>query len=499
VGSSLPSLEAAVRGRVVTSASELARVGRDGSHLVGRPRAAVVPLDVDDVVAIVRWARRRRVPLVARGGGTSLDGESVPADGAVVVDLAAWNRIVEVRPEEGWARVGPGTVNRDLQARLEPYGAFFPPNPGSWRSSTVGGHVGTNASGPRSFRYGPTRSWIRSVELVLGTGERTQWGSLAPKRSVGPDLLSLFVGSEGTLGIATEVTVRLAPLPEVRRGLVVPVPPGARLGRVARTLAIARGTGLSAIEYLDARCAAELSGPGGLDRAGVGPVLLLELEADGPAEAAARLERIRGALRAAGVDRDPEIHEDADALWTVRGRASVVLDERVGARIREDVAVPLDRVDRLLRAVDRIAAAETVPVYLFGHLGEGNLHPNFVVAPESGRAGRIRSALLRAALSLGGTISGEHGIGALKRGFLAREIGRPGLAVLRAMKRACDPDAILNPGKLYPPDRRAGRSSRSPSGSATPGARPGAPTVASRRSERASRRARSPRRRGARP
>jgi FAD/FMN-containing dehydrogenase len=492
------SLAGAVRGPVMTGAADLARLGHDGSHLAGRPWAAVAPSDAPDLAALVRWARRGRVPLVARGGGTSLDGESVPADGGVVVDLAGWNRILEIRPEEGWARVGPGTVNRDLQAALEPLGVFFPPNPGSWLTSTIGGHVGTNASGPRSFRYGPTRAWVRAVDLVLGTGDRARWGSLAPKRSIGPDLLSMFVGSEGTLGIATEVTVRLAPLPEVRRGWVVPLSEGVSLGALASRLANARGAGLSAIEYLDRACAAELSGPAGLGRAGDGPLLLLELEADGPSEAAARSGRILAALRSAGVDRAPEVHDDADALWTVRGRASIALDVRVGSRIREDVAVPLGGIDRLLREIDRIATAEEVPIYLFGHLGEGSLHPNFVVAPGSPRAARIRAALLRASLALGGTISGEHGIGVLKRGFVAQELGPPGLAVLRAVKRACDPDGILNPGKLYPVERRAGRSSRSPSGRAGRGARADAATDGSPPSGRGRRDPGPPRRRGAR-
>ena len=220
------SLASAVRGRVVTDPSLLARFARDGSHLSGRPSAVVMPADRDDVVALVAWARRHRTPLVARGGGTSLDGESVPPDGGVVVDLSGWSRLLEVDPEGLWARVEPGIVNYDLQRALRPYGSFFPPNPGSWTTSTVGGNVGTNASGMRSFRYGPTRAWVRELTAVLGTGASVHLGTRAAKRSVGPDLLQLFIGSEGTLGIVTEVTVRLAPLPPVRRGVAVPLPPG---------------------------------------------------------------------------------------------------------------------------------------------------------------------------------------------------------------------------------------------------------------------------------
>ncbi|MGA9839420.1 MAG: FAD-binding oxidoreductase [Thermoplasmata archaeon] len=465
-------LARAVRGPVRSDATTLERFGRDASHVRGRPMAVVAPRDTDDVVALVRWARNTRIPLVARGAGTSLDGESVPLRGGVVVDFSGWNSVLEIRADDGWARVGPGTVNRDLQRALSPHGCFFPPNPGSWTVSTVGGHLGTNASGPRSFRYGPTRAWVRSVDAVLGTGAVVRWGTLAAKRSVGPDLLSLFVGSEGTLAIATEVTVRLAPRPSIRRGIVVPLPGGASLGRVASLLAGGAGTGLSAVEYLDRECAAELSGPGGIDRPGSSALLLLEVEADEAAEGRARLDRVRALLLRAGVPAEPTIFDDSDELWTVRGRAGLALDERLGPRIREDVAVPLGEVDRLVVELERIGEREHVPLYLFGHLGQGSLHPNYAVDPESERADRVRAAVLSAALALHGTISGEHGIGSLKSRFVEQEIGREGVRILRALKQACDPDGILNPGKLYPPPvaPAAGGSSPSPSGSGVEGA-----------------------------
>jgi FAD/FMN-containing dehydrogenase len=492
----LRSLERAVAGAVTADPESLARVGRDGSHLIGHPFAVVAPRDPADVVSLVAWARAHRVPLVARGGGSSLDGESVPIRGGVVVEFAAWSRVLEVRAEEGSARVEPGVVNLDLQAALRPHGTFFPPNPGSWGTSTIGGNVGTNASGPRSFRYGATRAWVREVELVLGTGARARWGSRARKRSVGPDLLAMFVGSEGTLGIATEVSVRTAPLPPVRRGLVVPLPDRVALGRIAIALAGAPGSGLSAIEYLDRACADELAGSSELGLAGGHALLLLEVEAEDERDAERRSRRVGDLLRAAGVDGPPEPYDDANALWSVRGQASVALDRRVGERIREDVAVPLAAIDDLARAIERIAAAERVPVYLFAHLGDGNLHPNFVVPPAGRTAARVRARLLDAALRRGGTISAEHGIGAIKSSHLERELGRPGVEVLRALKRVCDPAGILNPGKLYP-SRAAPRPSRSPSGSGARAARPGGPSDGRDRPRRGGPRRSSPRRRAA--
>ena len=442
------ALSDVVRGRVSIDPAELRRVGQDGSHLRGRPAASVAPADADDLVGLVSWARRERVPLVPRGGGTSLDGESVPAEGAVVVDLAGWNAVLEVNRAERWARVGPGVVNFDLQQVLRPHGLFFPPNPGSWTSSTIGGNAATNASGPRSFRYGPTRHWIRAADFVLGTGERWTVGGRAAKRSTGPDLLQLLLGSEGALGIATELTVRLAPAPEIRRGVVVPVPLGASLGAIAIGLGGAPGTGLSALEYLDRASAVTLTERREASWPGGSALLMLEVEAGSAAEADARLARLDAALREVGIPGPSTVIDDADRLWTLRGESSVALDERVGERIREDVAVPLGRIDALVRELDRIAAQERVPLCLFAHLGEGSLHPNYVVDPAGPAADRIRAAVLDASLRLGGTISAEHGIGLLKMPYLAREIGVPGARLLRALKATCDPDGILNPGKL---------------------------------------------------
>ncbi len=451
------ALARVVRGSVRTDPDARDAFGRDQSHLVGTPWAVVAPADADDVVALVRWARDVGVPLTARGAGTSLDGESVPPDGSVVVDLSGWNRVLEVDPGELWARVGPGIVNHDLQEALRPHGVFFPPNPGSWTVATVGGHVGTNASGPRSFRYGPTRAWIRALEVVLGTGDRVHFGTRVAKRSVGPELLNLFVGSEGTLGIVTEVTVRLAPLPAHREGLVYPLEARTSLGSLARRLLATPGTGLSAVEYVDEGSAAVLAEQRHADWPAGAPLLLLELEADDPREIAPRRERIASALRSEGVLRSPTVFSDADELWTLRGASGAALDERMGKRVREDVAVPLGRIDELLLRLGEIARDQRVRLYLYGHLGEGSFHPNFVVDPTTPAGDRIRAAALNAALALGGTVSSEHGVGRLKTDYVVRELGGTAVDLLSAVKRRCDPDGILNPGKLYPPARpRAG-------------------------------------------
>lgn len=445
------ALRQAEVGTVVDRTEAVERYGRDASHLRGRPSAGVRPRDPDDLVRLVRWARDHRVALVARGGGTSLEGECVPADGAVVVDLSGWDRILEIAPDERLARVQPGVINRELHRALRPHRLFFPPNPGSWTTATIGGNAATNAAGPRAFRYGSARHWIRGAEVVLGTAQRATVGGRTSKRSAGPDLLAALIGSEGTLGFFSELTVSLAPAPARRTGVIVPVSPGRAIGPIVRSwVADPPGT-LAAIEFLDAASAGPLAEEAGGRFPPGRDLLLLELEsADEPSETAA-LTRLLERLPAVGVPEEPLVVADADALWTLRGRSGLALDRTMGERIREDVAVPLPRLDELQAAIGRIAETHGIPVATFGHVGDGNLHPNFGVDPEGPAADAIRRGLYAAVRSMGGTISAEHGIGALKAPYLDGELDGPSMALLRTLKRACDPDAILNPGKLLPP------------------------------------------------
>ncbi len=473
---SLEGFPAAFRGERSSTPEALETVSTDASMRRGRPSARVRPVDPEDIEILVRWARGRRRPLVVRGGGTSLNGESVPPEGAVVVDLSGWTSIGRVDPEQGTVEVGPGVVNRSLAERLRGSGWFFPPNPGSWRSSTIGGNVSTNASGPRSLKYGPTRRWVRELDAVLGSGDRIRAGTALAKRSVGPDLLGLLVGSEGTLGIVTSIRLQLAPAPARRLGIAIPVAAGESLARIARGILGHRSElGLSALEYIDAGCATALSTVPGSRISPGSALVLAEVESADAEEEARRLERWSEELAALGLSSEPSVYPDADHLWTMRGESGAILDERYGARVREDISVPIDRLDEMGRAIERIAVSAGARVFVYGHLGEGNLHPNLVIDPVSPRAEAARAALLEEALRLGGSSSGEHGIGSVKRAYLGREIGDPMVEVLRAVKAACDPAGILNPGKLLP-DPPIGSSARpgpSPAGEAAARTPPG--------------------------
>lgn len=436
--------------RASRAESHLARVRGDASPVPGQPQAWVSPRNREEVRELVLWARRHRVPLVARGAGTSLDGESVAWKGGVAVDFSGMDRVLEIRPADQIARVEPGVVNASLQAILGPLGLFFPPNPGSWMTSTVGGNVGTNASGFRSFRYGPTRRWVTGLEGVLGSGETFETGTLSRKRSAGPDPIPLLVGSEGTLALFTEITVRLAPIPPRRFGVLVDLPGSVASGTVARAFQGRGDLGLSAVEWVDRSVARVLATETGWSLEGAHGALLLEVEAS-PETEGPLWDALGRELAGMGIPGPPRRIEDADRFWKARGRAGELLDREMGPRIREDVGVPLSQWDQLLERLDEVARRHGIPWIAYAHLGEGNLHPNFRIDPASPEAVAVRGEVWAAARDLGGTVSAEHGMGALKGAHFEEEHGRTVAAMLRSLKRDCDPDGILNPGKLYGP------------------------------------------------
>ncbi|MFI5418240.1 MAG: FAD-binding oxidoreductase, partial [Candidatus Lutacidiplasmatales archaeon] len=279
---------------------------------------------------------------------------------------------------------------------------------------------------------------------VLGLGGRTL------KRSTGPDLLSLFIGSEGTLGLFTEIALAVTERPARRMGVAVPLPKEISLASVVLRLRRERSLGLSAVEYVDATCAAALAGIPGSRLPGAEATLLCEVESESESAEERQLEGLGALLRELGVPAEPLVYPDADRLWTLRGESGSALARKVGPTVREDIAVPPEALDELFTSIEQIARRLEVPVHTFGHLGEANLHPNFVVDPGNPVAESIRRSLYETTRRLGGTLSGEHGIGAVKAPYLELELGGPGIEALRGVKRVFDPDGILNPGKVYP-------------------------------------------------
>ncbi|MBM7082216.1 FAD-binding oxidoreductase [Micromonospora humidisoli] len=459
----LDDLRAALGDEAVLTDPDLLRLHRrDEADLcaAGTPLVVVRPRDTAQVVVVVRAAARHGVPVVPQGARTGLAGAANAVDGAVVVSTVAMTAIREIDPVARIAVVQPGVVNATLARAVREQGLYYPPDPGSWESSTIGGNVSTNAGGMCCVKYGVTTEYVLGLEVVLASGEVLRTGRRTAKGVAGYDLTRLFVGAEGTLGVITEVTVALRPAPEESLTMVAVFDSTAGAGTAVAGIA-AQGLTPSLLELLDRTHlrAIEAYRPMGLRTDA--QALLLAAADTGP-RAADDLARIAGVCTAAGAQ---EVYAATDAveaaaLLQARRLAHPAMEKFAvdtypdgnGGLIIDDVAVPRGALATLLDGVARIATECGVPIGVVGHAGDGNLHPNIVVdradpaSLERGR--RAFDEIIRLGLELGGTCTGEHGVGLLKRDWLAREIGPVGVRVHQAIKAALDPAGLFNPGKV---------------------------------------------------
>jgi glycolate oxidase subunit GlcD len=447
----LRSLSRALPGRVLSAEADLRSYSFDASLGRALPGAVVLARSALEVRAAVDWCARSGVPFVARGGGTNLSGGCVPLRGAVVVSTAAMNRILAVSPRDSSALVEPGVVNLRLQRALEPEGLFFPPDPASHRVCTIGGNIGENAGGPRCLKYGVTTHHVLALEAVLPDGSAARFSASDP----GPDLLSLFVGSEGTLGVATRASLNIQRDPPVRCALLAGFSSiEDAVGAVSAV--IAAGILPRTLEAMD-RLTVELIEafvPAGYPRTEA--VLLLELEdGEGPSSEA-QAERVSELLRGLGACelRRAEGPLERERLWEGRRSAYAACARRAPSVLVEDGVVPRGRLPEAARRIREIAASEGVTASLLFHAGDGNIHPNMIFDERDREAtARVRRAgrrMLEACVELGGSISGEHGIGTEKRAAMGSMFDEPALEVFSRIRRAFDPSLLSNPDKLLP-------------------------------------------------
>jgi glycolate oxidase len=441
--------------RVVTDPDVLASYAHDeaewAEHVL--PVAAVRPRTPEEVQAVVRACIENRTPVVPRGAGTGLSGGANATAGCVVVSLEAMDAVLEVDELERFAVVQPGVINDDLRAHVAGHGLWYPPDPASSPWSTIGGNVATNAGGLCCVKYGVTRDYVMGVQVVTGTGELVRLGRRTAKGVAGYDLTGLMVGSEGTLGIVTEVTVKLRPLRDPERTVAGYFDSVVAAGEAVTAVAAA-GLTPSALELVDRHCLAAVDAWKNMGLSADAEVVLLGRVdtpgAAGDAEAEQMLAAFQGAGASwAAVSTDAE---EADALFAARRLAYPAL-ERLGPVLTEDVCVPKAAVPAMLARIEQIGAAHNILIANIAHAGDGNLHP-LLITPPGDDAARDRAQLafheiIAAALELGGTVTGEHGIGLLKRDGLAAEIPPAVLAMHHAVKAALDPHGILNPGKVF--------------------------------------------------
>ncbi|GAA2014306.1 glycolate oxidase subunit GlcD [Catenulispora yoronensis] len=419
----------------------------------GVPQAVVRPGSTEEVARILRWADRHRIPIVPRGAGTSLAAGAVPVQGGVVLALTRMDRVVAVDPVDLTAVVQPGVTTQTLARAVAEYGLHYPPDPGSQRVSTLGGNVATNAGGLHGLKYGNTGGYVLGVEAVLADGEVIRAGGRLLKDVAGYDLVRLLTGSEGTLAVLTELTLALRPAPATSRTGLAYFADLEAAGEAVRGI-VAAGVLPATLEFLDAHCvrAVESYARLGLDTT-AGALLLFgddggAPEVDRTLHVMAETARSHGALSVQVATAAAE----SEALLAARRCALPALSKLGGATMLEDVGVPRSRLPELVRRIDEIAARHGVTIATFGHAGDGNAHPVGCFDPGDARQRAAVAAafddVFAVAVELGGTITGEHGVGAAKLPYLAAQLGGAQVALQARIKRAFDPKGILNPGKL---------------------------------------------------
>lgn len=418
------------------------------------PDLVVFPSSAEDVSKILKLANRHRFPVIPRGQGSGLTGGSIPVHGGVVLVFTRMNRILEVDTENLTVTVEPGVITFDLQQEMAKQGLFYPPDPASFKYSSIGGNVAECAGGPNSLKYGVTRDYVLGLEVVKPTGEIIKTGVRTMKGVVGYDLTRLFVGSEGTLGIVTKIVLKLIPLPEAK-ATILALFQEVEDAASAVSAIIAAKVVPSTIEFMDKasiQCSEQAS-PMGLPE-GIGGLLLIEVDGDRESiqpqvEKVRKIVLDKKAIRC-DVTEDPQ---EADRLWQARRVLSQATYNLNPVKIAEDVVVPRSHIPTLIRSLEEMEKRFGVPILSFGHAGDGNFHVSIMIKDtqeDREKAERAVEALFAETIRLGGTLSGEHGIGTSKSAYLGMELSPEVIATMKRIKELFDPNNILNPGKIFP-------------------------------------------------
>ncbi|MCU0595460.1 MAG: FAD-binding protein [Desulfobacterota bacterium] len=432
---------------------DLVSYSYDASDHNHRPEAAVWPLHSEEVSRIMRLAYDNALPVIPRGAGTGLAGGAVPVRGGLVLDLCRMNKIVAIRIADRSVVVQPGVVYADLENALAPYGFFFPPDPASGKACTLGGNVATNAGGIRGAKYGVTRDYVMGLEVVLADGQIMRTGTACMKSSSGYDLTRLFVGSEGTLGILTEITLKVSPKPLCHKTALGMFSSLRDAGQAVSDI-MHSGIIPSVLEIMDANSIRVLREIASFPLPDAAAVILTETDGYTKEETEFQMARILDIFRTNGATQIQEAASAADAekLWKLRKSVGSAAAKLRTNNISEDVAIPISRLPDLLSGISALVEKHGLPFVIFGHAGDGNIHPRIMydqAEPDQRRKVReVAEEIFKLSCSLGGTLTGEHGVGIAKAPFMPLEHDRAALAMMRSLKRLIDPRNILNPGKM---------------------------------------------------
>ncbi|MDW7646305.1 MAG: FAD-linked oxidase C-terminal domain-containing protein [Desulfuromonadales bacterium] len=439
---------------VSTQKADLICYSYDATQQQYLPEAVVFPADAQEISLVMKMANAEKIPVFPRGAGSGFSGGSLPTKGGIVLCTERLDRILEIDEENLVAVVEPGVVTEQFQQAVEKVGLFYPPDPASLKFSTLGGNVAECAGGPRCVKYGVTKDYILGLEVVTPTGDIITTGGPTMKGVVGYDLTKLMCGSEGTLGIITRIVIKLLPLPEAKKTMLVLF--DSIDGAAQAVSAIIRGKIIpTTLEFMDGRtidCVRQATGLQVPENARA----VLIIEVDGDREFLDKqVGRISDIIQPLGVveTRIATTPEESEALWQIRRAVSPSLRKVNPDKFNEDICVPRSKVPEMIRKVDAISEKYQIPIVNFGHAGDGNIHVNVMIDKKiPGQmeiAEKAIEEVFRGALALGGTMSGEHGVGIAKAAFIPLELSEQTAAYMKAVKKALDPNNILNPGKIF--------------------------------------------------
>ena len=425
----------------------------DGSQHKQRPGCALWPETAQQVSEVLMLANSEKVPVIPRGAGTGLSGMAIPAKGGIVLDLSHMNQILKVSIEDRLAVVQPGVVYADLEKALAPYGFFFPPDPASGKVATLGGNVATNAGGLKGAKYGTTRDYVLGLQVILPDGRIMRTGSSAMKSVSGYDLTRLFVGSEGTLGVVTEITLKVNPKPTATSTALATFD---KLDDAGQAVSQIMYSGIipSALEILGRHTILAINQNTDLNLPEVDAMILVETDGFTPEETNYQLQEVIKVFTKNNPKEIKQAKTEAEAieLWAARKSAYGVLARIKTHFVLEDVTVPMGNIADLLKGVEAIAEKYNLQIATFGHAGDGNLHPQILYdGYDPDEIERVEAAcadLFRLAIDLEGTLTGEHGIGLSKAPFMTLEHDSVAMDVMQTLKKTFDPNNILNPGKM---------------------------------------------------
>lgn len=435
------------KDRVSLKKEDLLCYAYDATQVTSLPDAVIFPHCSDEISKVMHLANEYLFPVIPRGAGSGMSGGAVPIKGGIVLAMSHLNHILEINENDMWAWVEPGVVTQDLKRAVENVGLFYPPDPASQSFSTIGGNVAECAGGPRAVKYGVTKDYVLALEAVLPTGETIQTGKKTIKGVTGYDLTSLLVGSEGTLAIFTKILLKLLPLPEAHGTVLLAIKDLDALPRVMYQLLRAPYLP-TAIEFIDELCGEciEEEFHLGLLKDASGWLLI---EVDGSKDSVERMLELIKEMANKTKDIDA-LKIGNENIWEVRRAISPALFRLGEKKISHDVVVPRSRLLEMIKKIKSLREAYNIPLLCFGHIGDGNLHVNMLFREDQrSQIKAITAEVIKTALSLGGTITGEHGIGLTKAPFLPWEIGPEAIGLMRRLKRAFDPNDVLNPGKIW--------------------------------------------------